>query len=624
MKIQEILFPQVGRCTEEELYFRRETEEGATGCRRGEPVGLIMEACGIWENRRRVFFDAAAGGLRLEKGGKARFDTYFNGFSMEKWKKYTVLSNLSLELVLAGRLKVRLISEEKIYGNIIRTVLAEEVAVAEGEERFTFAFPPGNGKGMYSFELEALSDGCMLSGGCYTTEATEGARREVKVGIGICTFRREPFIEKNLGILRESILENPSSPMRDHLEIFVSDNGQTLDRERLQTEHIRIWPNRNLGGAGGFTRTLIEMNRRKEELGLTHALLMDDDVVIEPEALFKTWNVLSLLKEEYADAFIGGAMLRLDRQSIQVENGAAWNGGALNSLKQNLDMRFLDACLYNEYEEYREFNAWWYCCFPLSVVRPDNLPLPIFIRGDDLEYGLRNMKHLILMNGICVWHEPFEYKYSSFLEYYIVRNQLIDNAFHCLWYGKKQLRKELLVHCKQEIMYYRYRNVDLYIRGIEDFLKGPEWLMEQDGEALHKEIMASGYKAVELEKLDMQFSYPAFESSLRIEDTKKARMKRLITLNGLLLPARGDVIVPMASLKSIMFYRKRRAMHYDIASKKAFLTEKNGREAWRCIFRTLRMYVKLSGQLSKAQKRYREEGLKLRTMEFWKRYLGLE
>lgn len=93
--------------------------------------------------------------------------------------------------------------------------------------------------------------------------------------------------------------------------------------------------------------------------------------------------------------------------------------GNLISNKSNLNMNVTWDCLFNEIEEYTEFNAWWYCCFPMDVVSEENLPLPIFIRGDDLEYGLRNMKHLILMNGICVWHEPFENKYSSFLEYYI-------------------------------------------------------------------------------------------------------------------------------------------------------------------------------------------------------------
>mgnify|MGYP006976954123 FL=1 len=108
-------------------------------------------------------------------------------------------------------------------------------------------------------------------------------------------------------------------------------------------------------------------------------------------------------------------MLRIDKPNMQVESGASWNAGDLISNKANLNMNVTWDCLFNEIEEYTEFNAWWYCCFPMDVVSEENLPLPIFIRGDDLEYGLRNMKHLILMNGICVWHEPFENKYSSFL-----------------------------------------------------------------------------------------------------------------------------------------------------------------------------------------------------------------
>ena len=209
-----------------------------------------------------------------------------------------------------------------------------------------------------------------------------------------------------------------------------------------------------------------------EELCVTHALLMDDDIVIEPEALVKTYQILTLLKDEYEDAFIGGAMLRLDKQAIQVEAGASWNGGWLKSLKHDLDLRKCDSCLYNEIEEYTEFNAWWYCCFPMKIVTPENLPMPIFIRGDDLEYGLRNMKTLILMNGICVWHEPFENKYSSFLEYYIMRNQLIDNAFHCPWYGARQLNRAILGHCFREVTFYRYKKCGSVSAGNQRFLKG--------------------------------------------------------------------------------------------------------------------------------------------------------
>lgn len=84
---------------------------------------------------------------------------------------------------------------------------------------------------------------------------------------------------------------------------------------------------------GGFTRDLIEIMTHNDELHVTHALLMDDDIVIEPESLIKTYRILTLLKEEYEDAFIGGAMLRLDKQAIQVEAGASWNGRIFKILK---------------------------------------------------------------------------------------------------------------------------------------------------------------------------------------------------------------------------------------------------------------------------------------------------
>jgi len=622
MVIQELLFPEIGKCTIEELYFRK--DDGIIlDDEEEDDVTKLVRAREIHENMGKSKYDRAGKFLCFEKDAKVWFNTYFNGVSIEKWKKYTVVNNLSLKLVLKGSFKIVLRREEKGIHNIIVTELMEKVFTCSEKTEVVIPYANIDGKGMLSFMLEALEEESYYYGGAYISEIAENQIRPVTIAVGICTFRREPFIEKNLRLLRENILENPDSLMYGHLEVFVSDNGQTLDREKLQTKNIHMFPNRNLGGAGGFTRDLIEMSKVKDELHITHALLMDDDIVIEPEALIKTYTLLSLLKDQYVDTFVGGAMLRLDQQSIQVESGASWNGGFLNSLKHGLDLCHLDDCLYNEIEEYTEFNAWWYCCFPISVVRDDNLPLPIFIRGDDLEYGLRNMKNLILLNGICVWHEPFEAKYSSFLEYYIMRNQLIDNSFHCTWYGKKLLKKAMWMHCKQEIMFYRYKNIDLYIRGIEDFLKGPEWLMKQDGEALHKDIMAAGYKFADPKELPMAFNYQVYEQFAEMEDTKMAHLKRLLTFNGLLVPAKGEAIIPVASPKSIMFFRKKRVMHYDITSNKAFVTERSTKESWRCIFKTIGLSMKINSKLKKAQKAYREQGLQLRTRAFWDEFLGL-
>lgn len=614
MEIQKILFPEVGRCTEKELYFRTEVENSVD-----TDVNLRLNV----QNKERSVFNNGEKKITFMENGIVAFDTYFNGFSFEKWKKYTVLRDVSLKLKLSGKFKVTLITKEKIKDDNIRKVVCETVVENDYEQEYEFPYTFADGKGMYTFELTALRDNSLFLGGAYCSSIAPEKVREVKIGVGICTFKREAFIEKNLRILNESILRNEESPLYGHLEVFVADNGKSLDIGALTTDKIHINPNRNLGGAGGFTRDLIEIMTHNDELHVTHALLMDDDIVIEPEALVKTYMLLSLLKDEYADAFVGGAMLRLDKQTIQVEAGAVWNSGYLNSLKSGIDLRYCDSCLYNEYEEYTEFNAWWYCCFPMKVVTPENLPLPIFIRGDDLEYGLRNMKHLILMNGICVWHEPFENKYSSFLEYYIMRNQLIDNSFHCPGYGAKHLNRAILGHCMREIMYYRYKNVDLYLQGVKDFLKGPGWLMEQDGEALHKNVMAAGYKGQELETLDMGFHYPTFEASYRYVDNKKAKFKRTLTLNGLFLPTKGTNIVPMSGARPALFYRKKRVMHYDVTSKKAFITEKSFGTSVKCIFKTLGVMCVVPFKLKKAQRAYRTEGLKLRTLEFWNGFLGL-
>ena len=87
---------------------------------------------------------------------------------------------------------------------------------------------------------------------------------------------------------------------------------------------VTIYPNMNAGGAGGFTRGMIEILKANENgAGVTHVLVMDDDIVLDTDVLLRTYTLLSLRKPEYADVFVGGAMLRLDRPNIQVENGAA-------------------------------------------------------------------------------------------------------------------------------------------------------------------------------------------------------------------------------------------------------------------------------------------------------------
>lgn len=602
LTLQHLIFPKPGICTDEQLYFRRNELANYS-----------------WSNDEITF----------KRYGTVEFDTYFNSVSAGKLFKYTEVKKIYLKLRLQGDFRVTLMRKEKIGVEIFTDFISETVIEsADGQSDTLIEFDCKNTAGMYCFKLFSIKNGGIYYGGEYCADVEAENVRNVKIGIDICTFKREKYIEKNIQSISSKYFGDKTSPLYGKLELFISDNAHTLPAE-LNSEFVHIFENKNVGGAGGFTRGLIEMIRGGNPNGITHALLMDDDIVIEPETIYKTWALLSVLKDKYKDAFVGGAMLRLDRQNIQVESGAMWNGGVVISRKSGLDLNTLDACLYNETEETVDYNAWWYSVVPIENVRPDNLPLPIFIRGDDAEYGLRNTKKLILMNGICVWHEPFENKYSSSMFYYIFRNRLIDNSIRGVDFSQKRLLKELEGHVYSELFTLRYKNVSLLLRGIEDYFRGIDWFKAQDGEKLHKEIMAEGYKLSYIDELDFEFSYPDYEHMLHIPQDKgfKGFVKKVLirlTFHGLFLPANKERIVPTIGVVPRQLIRVKRALNYDIVSQKAFITEKNIKEALSLYFRYRRVVNMIKCNYQKTREEYHTRGSELTSLAFWQEYLGID
>lgn len=607
MRIQNLLLPKFGVCAEESLFFYRESYYD-----------------------REVIYNAESGELQFQEYGWCDFGSYFNGLSIAKWKKYTTIGDVSLCLWLQGKFEVTLVNAELVNQDVYTHEVDKFYLEAEERTLFTLPYKLYEYKGILSFTLRALADGAVYSGGWYDAEVEEEALHPVNIAIDICTFKREPYVFRNLEILKKSILEDPESELYGHLRVYVQDNAQSLPREQLESESVRIVPNKNVGGAGGFTRGLIEIMEHTEEYPATHALLMDDDIVIEPESLFRTYMLLRCRKEKYRDLFIGGAMLRSDDQTMQVESGASWNAGKLISNKSGLRMNLLPNCLFNEVEEYTEFNAWWYCCIPMDLVSDTNLPLPIFIRGDDLEYGLRNMKYLLLLNGICVWHEAFENKYSSYLQYYILRNLLYDNSIHFPEYSLFAFLKQLYRQVARELLFYRYKNVDLIFRGVRDFYKGVDFLKTTDGEALHKEIMAAGYKAVPVDEIPgAVYRTEVYLDSLENQkEPFRHKLFRLLTLNGYLLPAkkrksREMQVVSMALCRPSNFFRQKEVLNYDSASAKGFVTRKSYKKLFACLWGLFVLTLESIVRFPASKRNFRARFGELTNKEAWEAYLGL-
>lgn len=597
MQIQNIVFPKekylVAEC--EEMYFRK--MKGDT----------------------KKF----GNGLCLFCGEKYDFSTYFNGFSIGKWKKYTNIEHVSLGLWVKGHCRISLV-QNFLDETGVDTICLDSYEIDTKETlKEIFPYRYLKNEGILGFQIECIGAQAWIFDGGYEVDVQEKNTQEVNIAINICTYRREKYILDNLEILRKAFLENNTSPLYGHLQVFVSDNGKSLPYEEINTEHIHIFPNKNVGGAGGFTRGLIEILHAQEQIQNTHVLMMDDDVRIEPEALFRTYMMLKLRKQEYQDAFVGGAMLKLDAPFLQAEAGALWNGGKIISNKKQYDLRRLELCLDNEKEVPADYHAWWYCCIPMSRISEDNLPLPIFIRGDDVEYGLRNMKHLILLNGICVWHESFENKYSSFLQYYITRNMLYDNALHVEKFGLFRFLLKLYAVVARELVFYRYKNIKLIFKGVEDFYKGVAFLKQTDGEQLHQAIMGMGYKQ---EYIDRPKDY---SDKLEHDKTKriaaKQKIKSCLLLNGFFFPARSKEYktVSMARCQVQDFYRQKNVINYDASSGKAFMTQKSFRKTFEALFGLLGITFQSIFIFNRKKKHFKQEAAQIMTEEFWREYLEM-
>ena len=360
--------------------------------------------------------------IALSKGKTLDFCTYFNSFSLKKWQEYTTIKSVTLQLRLQGQFRITFTLHAK-EGD--RTLYEETTPhyrdAAEYEHTFQTVDLSGD---ILSFSLQALSAQAFVMEGAYYGEFARWQDR--RIGIGICTFKREKFVKKTTATLAAFQQENP------WLQVLVVDNGRTL--EPVPKGSLQVMPNPNYGGSGGFTRAIMEYEDRDD---VDYVLLMDDDIDLEPSALERTHSLLCGLRNEYKDSFLAGSMLILDKPTIQHEKTAYWGKIRLYSNHTGADLAATKALIENEasYQHANTYGAWWYCCMPLKRMRQIGLPLPVFVKGDDMEYGMRNHRPWLSLNGIGVWHQGFTAKISDVVYYYSDRNMLIINNYAdgCGW-----------------------------------------------------------------------------------------------------------------------------------------------------------------------------------------------
>lgn len=432
---------------------------------------------------------------KMNQGDVFRTDTYFNIFSWNKYRKYTTLEKLELTICAKGTFILRLYAQSVRSGKI--TQLSEQNLVFETKTSQSFSIDqaPLSDDSMVFFSLEAGRGGAVFYGGFYHSKMPQ---RTVKAAVVICTYKREAQVERTLSELNRFMSEDELSEVRDEFEVFVIDNGKTLELENKYAIKVHCVANRNLGGSGGFTRGMIEVYRRTGEF--THILFMDDDITLDHNVLFKTIQFLKILKPEFERICLAGSNLYNEKPLFQYEAGAKcdWKDMCIKPVKPDYDLSQAKTLSANESDEKLDFAGWGFFCFPVSYVQKDNFPFPFFIRMDDVEYAIRNQMHCVTMNGIGFWHpSPEQERYSS-LDYYALRNSLVLSACHggSPRFYKLKFEKRYFV----QVIYGHYEVADCLLQAIFDYLEGIDFFKRVDGEENHKKITRILKKGKDFEK----------------------------------------------------------------------------------------------------------------------------
>lgn len=561
--------------------------------------------------------------LVIEKGGKVQLNTFYNLFSMKKWVKYTKAKSVNPVVEYSGKCRIDVyefryndgkIRQKKVYTETLENDIKEVCRLKELELKED---------AVLGLEIVALEDTRIYSGYYETQSSIES--RDVELGICICTFKREEFVERNMKAMTEGILENPEALSYGRVRIIISDNAQSLEAEKIENERITIVKNRNLGGVGGFTRSMMEHLHGGNEI--THFLLMDDDATIDPEAVERTYRFLTVLKPEYYEYLMGGSLMRKDSSLIQYERGAVWNNGQLLINGCDMDLGITDHAIMSEWEESSDYAAWCYCCIPREHILKNGLPLPIFIHMDDAEYGLRAEGKFMFLNGVCVWHDAYGCKMPGTMEYYDVRNPAIVNAIHRPDYTAKDFKIFLLKQVSRNVGKYRYQYIDMNLRAAVDFLRGFEWFYHLDTLKLQGELSKYNYQMEEAEKY---LGYKGIEESdfdwygVKVkEDPRWMKVLKALTVNGYFLPSKKQKIkVSRPDPPVFELFRYKEVLYVD-ANRKALHVK-------RSFWQFLGAYVKLfkvcrliDKRYAKVCKEYREKYHLLTEEKFWNDYLGL-
>jgi hypothetical protein len=431
-----------------------------------------------------------------------------------------------------------------------------------------------------------------------------------KTALVITTFQRDAAVTETVDRML-GYLGGQGAALAQTTHLFVIDNGQSLSLP--PHPNLRLLPNRNLGGAGGFARGLAEA----EAAGFTHCVFMDDDAALHPEALLRMHGFLTLAQNP--KAALAGAMIGHSRPAEIWENGAIFDRRC-QPLCQGTDLRDRDWVLRMELAAARPkppgfYGGWWFFAFPIAAVTAH--PFPFFVRGDDISFSLANRFETATLNGVVAWQEDFHAKESPQTLYLDLRNHLHHHLSQPgLEIGRLGTAALALRFILRSLALMRYESARAQLLAWQDVLSGPSHFLQSiDFSAKRAELAA-------LTQLERWVEAPQTAVAPQIPPHPLVAKFWKLTLNGHLLPffgrKAGAKRLPMA-LRGVLWpaWGSANLCYVDEAGGRSSHLHHSKRQFFVLALRAARLSVRWLMVYRTLRDQYRQSYPALTSASFW-------
>lgn len=435
--------------------------------------------------------------ITVRPGVRLSLGSYFNAFPASYWRRWTVITQVRLVVNTTGPGSI-IVYKSNSRGSNQRV---ESVQLTGEHCQHVFDLPLGtfSDGGFYWFDLIAGNETLTLESAQWWVPESGHSRGSAT--FATTTLNKPDYVVRNL----RAMAADPN--LRDVLdEVIIIDQGtdKVVDHPGYEQvkealgEQLVVINQANLGGSGGFSRGMYEGAMRGRS---DYVILLDDDISLETESIVRLVTFADMCR---TPTLVGGHMFDLHNRTVlhtygEIVDPYYWQP-SLPHADQKLGHDFagrtrasagkkeiepqdggLRATRWMHQRTDVDYNGWWMDLIPVSVIKDLGLSLPIFIKWDDVEYGLRAKEHgypTVSLPGSAVWHVSWVDKDDlvGWQAYFHDRNRYISALLHCRFpHGGGLVRNSQMLDLKH-LVSMQYYTVTGRLEAERDLLAGPDQL----------------------------------------------------------------------------------------------------------------------------------------------------